>query len=50
MLKLLIDKIIEMIKKFILYVVKGKYFRNDIVSNKLLDIDIDGLIYLFIMN
>nr|XP_034323560.1 uncharacterized protein LOC105339595 isoform X2 [Crassostrea gigas] len=39
------DKTVEMTKKPILHVAKGKYFRNDIVSNKPSDIDTDGPTY-----
>uniref|UniRef100_A0A8W8I5N5 E3 ubiquitin-protein ligase HERC2 n=1 Tax=Magallana gigas TaxID=29159 RepID=A0A8W8I5N5_MAGGI len=39
------DKTVEKTKKPILHVAKGKYFRNDIVSNKPSDIDTDGPTY-----
>lgn len=44
------DKTVEMTKKPILHVAKGKYFRNDIVSKEPSDIDTDGPTYPCTMN
>lgn len=44
------DKTVEMTKKPILLVAKGKYFKNDTVSNEPSDIDTDGPTYPCTMN
>lgn len=40
-----------LVNRLILYVIKGKYFKNNSVVEKLvLDIEIDGFFFLFVVN
>lgn len=41
----------DLVNRLILYVIKGKYFKNNsVVENVILDIEIDGLIFICVMN
>lgn len=49
-LGLFVENNVEIIKRFILYILKGKYFRNDIVNDLCVDVDMDGLIFYYVVN
>lgn len=50
MLGLFVENNVDIIKRFILYILKGKYFRNDIVNDLCVDVDMDGLIFYYVVN
>lgn len=40
---------VDLLDSLIFFVIKGKYFKNNKVLDKLVDIEIDGLIFIFVI-
>lgn len=40
---------VDLFVKLIFFVLKGKYFKNNKILDKLIDIEMDGLIFIFVI-
>lgn len=40
---------VDLLDSLIFFVIKGRYFKNNKVLDKLVDIEIDGLIFIFVI-